>query len=107
MNTATKFPEEIDDRVYFQDLDISHIEDSELYTKYYNSGDYDSAVDVLQSSGMFYYGADILNLFENRILAIEEYLISQIGSVQLTAYQNYAPTITSSMDVGFTWISDI
>ena len=105
MDATTKFPSEIDDRIYFQEVDLNHLDAKKSFETYMDAQDYDTAVNSLKSSGVFYYGADVLNLFENRLVAIEEYLMDESEAPALTAFQTAEPMVTSSMSVGFTWIS--
>ena len=59
---TTKFPLQIDDRVYFSDISISQVPVMKHYYELLNSGAYTKASELLENSGVFYYGAWCLNL---------------------------------------------
>ena len=106
--SPTSDPPVIDDRIYFQDVRLSQMSIKNLYEEFLAQEDYSSASNLLNDEDMDFFGASILNLFENRIVAIETYVCSQEFKDEkpvLTAYQSTEPE-GEEVDVGFTWIDD-
>lgn len=101
-NIYSQFPSAIDDRIYFQDINLSQLNTKANYEAYKNAGDYTSASAELNNANIDFFGASVLNLLENRFVAIENYLLT-LEKPQLTAYQSTEPT---GVGVGFTWIED-
>lgn len=101
-NIYSQFPSAIDDRIYFQDINLSQLNTKANYEAYKNAGDYTSASAELNNANIDFFGASVLNLLENRFVAIENYLLT-LEKPQLTAYQSTEPT---DVGVGFTWIED-
>ncbi len=73
----TKFPESIDDRLFFMDTDIPHVPVMKHYHNLLNAGNYTTASEYLKHSDVFYYGAWLFNLLENRLYKIGEYLMGE------------------------------
>ena len=86
-DTSTKFPQEIDDRIFWQDLQIYQTPIMQKYYTYLNAGNYDEASDLLNNSDVFFYGAWILNLLENRLYAIEKYVFG-LDKNKIVEYQS-------------------
>ena len=74
MNASTAFPQKIDDLLFYQDIDAAAAGISDHYQKLLRSGRYTEAADYLQKTGLPHYGADLFNLIENRIHAVQTYL---------------------------------
>ena len=99
-DASTKFPQEIDDRIFWQDLQIYQTPIMQKYYTYLNAGNYDEASDLLNNSDVFFYGAWILNLLENRLYAIEKYVFG-LDKNKIVEYQRTAPFNVSQ---GTVWI---
>lgn len=99
-NTSTKFPECIDGRLYFCDIDVSQVPIMKNYYIFLNAENYTRASEYLNNSEVYFYGAWLLNLLENRLCAIGEYLMKEEKS-KLTTMQEPEPQNAS---IGFTWI---
>ena len=99
-DTSTKFPQEIDSRTFFQDIDISQVPIMQEYYKLLNAGNYDAASELLNNSEVFFYGAWLLNLLENRLNAVGEYVM-QLEKPKLVVYQSTEP---SNPTQGLCWI---
>ena len=97
---STKFPYNIDDRIFWQDINLSQIQIIQNYYTYLNTGDYDKASELLNNSEVFSYGAWILNLLENRLYAMENYLMNE-EKPKLVIYQSSEPINPTQ---GLTWI---
>ena len=99
-DASTKFPQEIDDRIFWQDLQIYQTPIMQKYYTYLNAGNYDEASDLLNNSDVFFYGAWILNLLENRLYAIEKYVFG-LDKNKIVEYQRTEPFNVSQ---GTVWI---
>lgn len=100
-NTSTKFPSQIDDRVFFQDMNISQVPIFEQYQKYIKNDSYSMASDLLNKSEVFFYGAWCLNLIENRLFATGNYVMN-LEDVNLVTYNENEPS--DELKDGITWI---
>lgn len=101
-NTKTKFPQRIDDRIFFQDINLSQLQIMEYYYSLLNSNNYTKASEFLNNSEVFFYGAWLLNLFEKRLRAIGIYLLNLPPKEPLVDYQESQPI---SFHEGTHWIS--
>lgn len=101
-NTTTQFPYAVDDRIYFQDINLSQLNTKTNYETYLANAQYTDASAELNNANIDFFGASVLNLLENRLVAIENYILTLVKP-QLTAYQSTEPT---GVGVGFTWIED-
>ena len=90
-DTSTKFPQEIDSRAFFQDVDISQVPIMQEYYKLLNAGNYDMTSDLLNNSEVSFYGAWLLNMWENRLNAVGEYVM-KLEKPKLITYQSTEPT---------------
>ena len=99
-DASTKFPQEIDERIFWQDLQIYQTPIMQKYYTYLNAGNYDEASDLLNNSDVFFYGAWILNLLENRLYAIEKYVFG-LDKNKIVEYQRTEPFNVSQ---GTVWI---
>ena len=99
-DASTKFPQEIDNRIFWQDLQIYQTTIMQKYYTYLNAGNYDEASDLLNNSDVFFYGAWILNLLENRLYAIEKYVFG-LDKNKIVEYQRTEPLNVSQ---GTVWI---
>ena len=96
----TKFPTEIDKRQFFPDISRDQVYIMNTYNDYIANGEYEKASEFLNNSEVFFYGAWLLNMFENRLHAIGDYLINTEKS-KLTIYENSEP---SDLYEGMNWI---
>ena len=99
-DTSTKFPQEIDSRTFFQDVDISQVPIMQEYYKLLNAGNYDMTSDLLNNSEVSFYGAWLLNMWENRLNAVGEYVM-KLEKPKLITYQSTEPT---NLYQGMNWI---
>ena len=98
-NTTSKFPSMIDDRVFFEDINLTQLDIKNQYEQLLQQGKYTEASQLLNNSDVDFYGAWILNLLENRLLNIQTYLQDETKP-HLVDY-NTQPTTN-----GAHWISD-
>lgn len=77
-NTMSIYPNGIDPMMFFQDNDIEKIEIINEYNKLILQGKYDEANTFIdQQEGIYGYFADFFNALENRVDALQEYLLSK------------------------------
>ena len=99
-DVESQFPLNIDDRIYFQDVNLSQLNIKKNFEHFLEEESYSEASDVLNNTDIDFFGASVLNLLENRLVAIEEYILT-IEKPVLTAYQSTEP---EDVDEGFSWI---
>ena len=100
-NYNTKFPKEIDDRIFFQDVSISQVPIMQNYYTLLNDENYTRASEYLNNSEVFFYGAWLLNLLESRLYAVGDYLMKE-EKPKLTTYQN--EELTENLKPNMIWI---
>lgn len=98
-----KFPSAIDERLFFNDISINQVSIMKNYYNFLNAKNYNMASKYLNNSEVFFYGAWCLNLLENRLYAIGNYII-QLEDMNLLVYNNLEPS-TSELYDGMAWIS--
>ena len=101
-NTQTVFPNGVDELQFYSDISIDQVPIMENYLRLLNSGNYTSASDYLKNSGVFYYGAWFLNMMENRLRTIGNYL-TNLEDLELVTYSDSEPSETEVYD-GMNWI---
>ena len=101
-NTQTVFPNGVDELQFFNDISIDQVPIMENYLRLLNSGNYTSASEYLKNSGVFYYGAWFLNMMENRLRTIGNYL-TNLEDLELVTYSDSEPSESEIFD-GMNWI---
>ena len=101
-NTQTVFPNGVDELQFFSDISIDQVPIMENYLRLLNSGNYTSASEYLKNSGVFYYGAWFLNMMENRLRTIGNYL-TNLEDLELVTYSDLEPSESEIFD-GMNWI---
>ena len=101
-NTQTVFPNGVDELQFFSDISIDQVPIMENYLRLLNSGNYTSASEYLKNSGVFYYGAWFLNMMENRLRTIGNYL-TNLEDLKLVTYSDSEPSESEVFD-GMNWI---
>ena len=101
-NTQTVFPNGVDELQFFSDISIDQVPIMENYLRLLNSGNYTSASEYLKNSGVFYYGAWFLNMMENRLRTIGNYL-TNLEDLELVTYSDSEPSESGVFD-GMNWI---
>ena len=102
-NTQTVFPNGVDELQFYSDISIDQVPIMENYLRLLNSGNYTSASEYLKNSGVFYYGAWFLNMMENRLRTIGNYL-TNLEDLGLVTYSDSEPSETEVFD-GMNWIN--
>ena len=101
-NTQTVFPNGVDELQFFSDISIDQVPIMDNYLRLLNSGNYTSASEYLKNSGVFYYGAWFLNMMENRLRTIGNYL-TNLEDLELVTYSDSEPSESEVFD-GMNWI---
>ena len=101
-NTQTVFPNGVDELQFYSDISIDEVPIMENYLRLLNSGNYTSASEYLKNSGVFYYGAWFLNMMENRLRTIGNYL-TNLEDLELVTYSDSEPSESEVYD-GMNWI---
>ena len=101
-NTQIVFPNGVDELQFFSDISIDQVPIMENYLRLLNSGNYTSASEYLKNSGVFYYGAWFLNMMENRLRTIGNYL-TNLEDLNLVTYSDSEPSESEVFD-GMNWI---
>ena len=96
-NTQTVFPNGVDELQFFSDISINQVPIMENYLRLLNSGNYTSASEYLKNSGVFYYGAWFLNMMENRLRTIGNYL-TNLEDLELVTYSDSEPSESEVFD---------
>ena len=102
-NTQTVFTNGVDELQFYSDISIDQVPIMENYLRLLNSGNYTSASEYLKNSGVFYYGAWFLNMMENRLRTIGNYL-TNLEDLELVTYSDSEPSESEVFD-GMNWIS--
>ena len=76
IDPSSKFPDEIDTLDYFSDVTLSQKDTTDEYVSLVNAKRYTEAYDVISNSSIFGWFADYFNMIENRINAVQSYLIT-------------------------------
>ena len=71
-DTSTKFPSEIDNRIFVQDISINQVPIMQEYYKYLESGNYTRVTELLNNSDVFFYGAWVLNLLTKECVGLDK-----------------------------------
>ena len=101
-NTQTVFPNGVDELQFYSDISIDQVPIMENYLRLLNSGNYTSASEYLKNSGVFNYGAWFLNMMENRLRTIGNYL-TNLEDLELVTYSDSEPSESEVFD-GMNWI---
>ena len=101
-NTQTVFPNGVDELQFYSDISIDQVPIMENYLRLLNSGNYTSASEYLKNSRVFYYGAWFLNMMENRLRTIGNYL-TNLEALELVTYSDSEPSESEVFD-GMNWI---
>lgn len=96
----TIFPTAIDDRHFYQDICIDQLSIMEKYNSMIKAGTYTAASEYINANDVTFYGAWILNMLEERLIAIENYLVYDVQKPDLVAYTDTEPT---DVEVGYCW----
>ena len=99
-NVVSQFPSAVDDRIYFQDINLTQLNTKKNWENYLANGQYTDASNELNNANIDFFGASVLNLIENRFVALENYMLT-MTKPDWTYYGSTEPTVST---VGYTWI---
>lgn len=97
---STKYPTSIDDRIFFQDISIDKLAIMKRYQTFIAAGAYTNASNYINGSNVSFYGAYLLNMLEERLIAIEDYVIHVMEKPDMVDYSDVEPT---DVEVGYCW----
>lgn len=97
---SSVFPESIDSLNFFQDISIDKLSIMETHQRMIANGTYSAASEYLNEQDVTFYGAWLLNMFEERLIAIENYVLYTLEKPDLTTYNDIEPT---DVEVGYCW----
>lgn len=101
-NPLSHYPGKIDERIFFQDNDLEKIEFVNHYNKLIAKGRYDDANAYIdQHKNIYGLFPDYLNLIENRISNLQEYLLNKPSKINPFFYydkRGYGILIFSDTD---------
>lgn len=88
---SSNFPTSIDDRIFLHDISLDQLDTVNEYRNYIANGNYTQASELLNNSDVGFYGAWVLNLLENRLVAIENY-VQSLDKPYFVQYGGEEPT---------------
>lgn len=101
------YPTNIDPLIFYQDANIERAPQLNQYYVYLRENDFDSAKDYLASSDLYYYGAWLFNLIENRLYTVETHIDEVIGEKpEIVVYSSTEPVAKMTSEC-FNWTGDI
>ena len=99
-NVVSQFPGAVDDRIYFQDINLTQLNTKTNWENYLANGQYTDASNELNNANIDFFGASVLNLIENRFVALENYMLTMTKP----DWTYYGVTEPSNVPMGYTWI---
>ncbi len=101
-DTQSNYPDSIDEMTFFSDVPLSKAEIMDMYNQLIAQGNFDEANEYMnRQEGIFTFSADYFNLIENRIHALQTYLLTKTKKHPFVFSENQ-PT---NVEVGCIWIS--
>lgn len=77
-NPASSYPDKVDEMIFFQDNSLEQTEIMKSYQNLIAQGDFTAAdAYISQQEGIYGFFADFLNLIENRIDHLQEFLLNK------------------------------
>ena len=87
-NTTTNYPASVDDLLFISDVDCKSENIMNKHQNYINNNAYTDASNYLNNqTGITPIVADLFNLFENRLIALQSHLLSQDDEVERAFYE--------------------
>lgn len=99
-DSSTVFPDYVDDLNFFQDISIDKLPVMTKYNEMISRGSYSEASEYINQQDVTFYGAWVLNMLENRLIAIEDFIIHSLEKPDLTIYGDIEPT---DVPAGYCW----
>ena len=83
------YPQKVDEMIFFQDNSLEKTEIINHYNNLISQDKYNEAYNYInQQEGIYGFFADFLNLIENRIYTLQEYLLDKPPKTQPFIYHN-------------------
>lgn len=89
---TSTFPDKIDNLIFFQDVSIDKLPIMDHYNLLIESGNYSMASAYINGEDISFYGAWLLNMLEERLIVIEDYIMHQLEKPDLVTYSDNEPT---------------
>ena len=103
-NPVSQYPDKIDDMVFFQDNNLEKMDIVNHYNDLISQGKYSEANDYInQQESIYGEFADYLNLIENRIFNLQNYLLNKKPKKQFFVYHD-GDDEPSDIDENMLWI---
>lgn len=90
----------ISDLPFFNDISIDKLTEKNTYEQYISNGQYTNASSYFKTSSLDGYVGDLINMAENRIYVIQQYLIGKTYINQM----NTELALQSGAEIGTNWI---
>lgn len=97
---STNFPTSIDDRHFFEDISLDKLPIMTKYQGMINASSFTAASEYINAMDVTFYGAWILNMLEERLIALENYLVYDVEKPNIVTYTDTEPT---DVEVGYCW----
>ncbi len=97
---STVFPDDVDKLCFFQDVSIDKLPIMDQYNEMIAIGHYSDASEYLNTHEISFYGAWLLNMLQERLIAIENYIVHGTDKPDLTTYNDIEPT---DKEEGYCW----
>ena len=91
---------DIDERLYFSDINISKLPIMTEYESLISQSRFDDAISLIEDED--FYGAWLLNLLEDRLIKMEDYVWDLVKPV-FGSYQSTEPEFTEEPEI-YIWI---
>ena len=102
------FPSNIDQLDFISDPDYAHKNIIDTHRGYIANGQYTAASNYINSqSGITPVNASLLNMIQNRTIALQEYLLTIPDSEKVKRFRFQETDISSTLTDGGTWISSV
>lgn len=97
-NITTNYPTSIDDLLFVSDVDLKSEPIMNNHQDYINKGEYTNASNYLNNqTGITPIVADLFNLLENRIVALQMHLLTQDDEVERAHYEKPESSIDGTI----------
>ena len=106
-DTSSVFPQGIDSLIFFDDIPIAQKDILKTHINHFDHGRYTEGTDYLQNSGIDHaFCADLFNMFENRLYAVQNRMIEDPKESNITQYHQHDEP-TGNLDDETLWIDTL
>ncbi len=109
-NTSSSFPGKIDTRTYFSDASLKEQDLLEAHHSLIKEGQFKEASQYLYDNieaadrNVSYDGAYLWNTMDNRVVAIENYVVSSVSNTKVRPTYSDTEPAYSQRFVGMVWV---